>query len=248
MLKKAQSMGIDYIATGHYARITFDPDANRYLLYKSATEKKDQTYALYNLTQYQLSKTLFPIGDYSKDRVRSIAKELGLSVSSKPDSQEICFVDDNDYGRFIRENSTGKIIPGNFIDTHGNILGRHSGIVNYTIGQRKGLGITFGKPMFVTLIDPQTNNIILGETSDVFSNSLIADDLNFISIANLTDTMRVKAKIRYSAKEADATITPVGKTRVEVIFDEPQRAVTPGQSVVFYDGDFVIGGGTIIRQ
>ncbi len=248
MLEKAQSMGIEYVATGHYARIKFDSNSGRYLLRKSVTEKKDQTYALYNLDQNQLSKTLFPIGDYSKDRVREIAKELGFSLFSKPDSQEICFIDDNDYGRFIRENSNKKIIPGNFLDKNGIILGKHQGIVNYTIGQRKGLGITFGKPMFVVDIDPVGNNVILGDNADVFSSSLIANDLNFISIDNLSEKIHVKAKIRYSAKESPATVTPLDNGSVEVLFDEPQRAITPGQSVVFYDDDIVIGGGVICRK
>jgi len=247
MLDKALSMDIDYIATGHYARIKHNSDTGRYILYKSHTEKKDQTYVLYNLTQYQLSKTLFPIGDYSKDKVREKAKELGLSVSSKPDSQEICFVEDDDYGRYVSENTDREVIPGDFINAYGKKLGTHKGIIYYTIGQRKGLGITFGKPMFVTAIDSVKNTVTLGEASDVFSDTLVASDLNFISIENLTDKMNIKAKIRYSANEADAVIKPLDNTTVEVKFNEPQRAITPGQSVVFYDGDSVVGGGVIIK-
>lgn len=245
MLDKALAMDIDYIATGHYARIEYDENRQRYLLKKSATDKKDQTYALYNLTQKQLGRTLFPIGAYSKEEVRKIAKELGLTVAAKPDSQEICFVEDNDYGRFIRENTDDEIAPGYFVDIKGNILGMHKGIINYTIGQRKGLGISVGKPIYVVAIDAENNRVVLGDEDEVFSNALIASDLNFISIDRLEGDLRVKAKIRYSAKEADAVIKPYGDNKVKVIFDEPQRAITPGQSVVFYDGDIVVGGGII---
>ncbi len=245
LLGRAVSMGIDYVATGHYAIIEYDENRKRYILKKSVTQQKDQTYALYNLTQDQLSKVLMPIGDYSKDIVRQKASELGLCVASKPDSQEICFVDDNNYGRFIEENTDKKIVPGNFVDTRGNVLGKHKGLIYYTVGQRKGLGIAFGKPMYVVGLDVKNNNVILGDDKEVFSSSLIADDLNFISIDQLHEPMRVKAKIRYSAKDADATISPVDNGKVSVVFDEPQRAITPGQSVVFYDDDIVVGGGII---
>ena len=245
MLKKAEAMGIDYVATGHYAKIEYDQSMKRYLLKKSATDKKDQTYALYNLNQEQLSKTLMPIGDFSKDKVREIAKDIGLAVASKPDSQEICFVEDNDYGRFIRENTDYKIIPGDFVDTKGNILGKHKGIVHYTVGQRKGLGIALGKPMFVVEIDVDKNRVVLGDDEEVFANSLIAEDLNFITIDKFDSPIRVKAKIRYSAKESDATVYPFEGGKAKVVFDSPVRAITPGQSVVFYDGDIVVGGGVI---
>ena len=245
MLDKAVSMGIDYIATGHYAKVEHDAVSDRYILKKSVTDKKDQTYALYNLTQEQLSRTLMPVGDYSKERIREIAKELGLGVASKPDSQEICFISDNDYGKFLSENTGRKIVPGKFVDTKGNVLGTHKGIVHYTVGQRKGLGIAFGKPMFVVALDVENNRVILGDNEEVFSDSLTASDLNFISIEKPADGMRVNAKIRYSAKEAPATIRIIDGQKVSVEFDEPQRAITPGQSVVFYNGDTVVGGGTI---
>jgi tRNA-specific 2-thiouridylase len=238
-------MGIDYVATGHYAIIEYDETRNRYLLKKSVTEAKDQTYALYNLTQEQLSRVLMPIGDYSKDIVRQKASELGLYVASKPDSQEICFVDDNNYGRFIEENTDKKIIPGNFVDTKGNVLGRHKGLIYYTVGQRKGLGIAFGKPMYVVGLDIKNNNVVLGDDKEVFYDKLTAYDLNFISIDGLNESMKVKAKIRYSAKEADATIIPVENGKVRVEFEVPQRAITPGQSVVFYEDDIVVGGGIV---
>lgn len=245
MLRKASAMGIDYVATGHYAIIEYDAAQERYLLKKSVTDRKDQTYALYNLNQEQLSKILMPIGSYTKERVREIAREIGLSVASKPDSQEICFVDDNDYGRFISENTDHSIKSGNFVDTDGNVLGKHKGIVHYTIGQRKGLGIAFGKPMFVVDIDVDKNRVVLGEEDKVFSNTLIANDLNFISIDSLCQTMKVTAKIRYSAKEAEATVVPLPDGKVRIEFSTPQRAITPGQSVVFYQGDVVVGGGII---
>ncbi len=245
MLKKAHGMGIDYVATGHYAKIEFDENYDRYLLKKSATDAKDQTYALYNLNQEQLSRILMPIGSYSKDEIREMARKLGLTVANKPDSQEICFVEDNDYGRFIRERTGKSIEPGDFTDTKGNILGKHKGIAYYTIGQRKGLGISFGKPMFVVDIDIKNNRIVLGDNEDLFSSSLTAKDLNFIPFDVLKENIRVKAKIRYSAKEADAVISPMDNDLIKVVFDDPQRAITPGQSVVFYDGDIVVGGGII---
>jgi tRNA-uridine 2-sulfurtransferase len=248
MLQKAIGMGIDYIATGHYAKIEFDEILNRFLLKKSVTDKKDQTYALYTMTQEQLSRTIMPIGEFAKEDVRDMAKDMALTVAAKPDSQEICFVEDNDYGRFICENTDYKSIPGDFIDLDGKVLGKHKGIIHYTIGQRKGLGIAFGKPMFVVDIDADTNRVVLGDEKEVFSDSLIARDLNFISIDTLVEPMKVKSKIRYSAKEADSTIYPLMDGRVEVVFDLPQRAITPGQSVVFYDGDIVVGGGVIEKN
>ena len=249
LLEKAKAMGIDYVDTGHYAKVHYDSDSRRYQLRKSVTASKDQTYALYNLTQDQLSHILMPIGEYEKTDVRLKAKSLGLSVATKPDSQEICFIEDDDYGRFLIENmNPDEIIPGNFIDINGNILGKHRGIIYYTIGQRKGLGIAFGHPMFVVDINVINNEIVLGENNDTYSNVLIAEDLNLISVETIPDgtMMRVKAKIRYSAKEAAATILKGdidGEVRVE--FDEPQRAITPGQAVVFYDGEIVVGGGVI---
>lgn len=247
LLQKAVSMGMDYIATGHYARIDFDAATGRYLLKKSVTEEKDQTYALYTMTQEQLSKTLFPIGDFTKDRVREIAREMNLPVAHKPDSQEICFVQDNDYGRYISENTDKEIKPGYFVDREGRKLGMHKGIIHYTVGQRKGLGNTFGKPMYVLEICPENNTVVLGDKNEVYSTELTASDINFISIPELKEEMRVTAKIRYTAKEAAAVVSPIedkpGSFRV--VFDEPQRAITPGQSVVLYSAGTVVGGGVI---
>jgi len=247
MLNKARAMGIDYVATGHYARIEYCEERGRYLLRKSATDRKDQTYALYNLTQEQLARTLMPVGDYTKEQIREIAKDIGLTVATKPDSQEICFVEDNNYAKFITENTDAPIVPGDFVDTKGNVLGRHKGIIFYTVGQRKGLGIALGKPMYVVAIDVKNNRVVLGDGEEVYADNLTASDVNFISIDKLEGEMRVKAKIRYNAKEADAVISPADNGTVKVVFDAPQRAITPGQSVVFYDGDIVVGGGVIVK-
>lgn len=249
MLKKAKLLDADLIATGHYARIEERSDG-RYLLRRANCGTKDQTYALYSLGQEQLKSIRMPLGELSgKDEVRRIAENLGLPTASKPDSQEICFVPDNDYASFIERRLGIKSVPGNYIDEAGNVLGRHKGIINYTVGQRKGLGIAFGKPMFVTKIDPVTNDITLGEKGTEFSDMLTADSLNFIPFDELKEPIRVLAKVRYSAKPAACTVIPTAEDTVRVEFDEPQRAVTPGQAVVFYDEnyDVVIGGGNITK-
>lgn len=220
-------MGIDYIATGHYARIEYDARRGRYLLKRSVTDKKDQTYALYNMKQYQLERTLFPIGNYNKETVRQIAEELGFVVADKPDSQEICFVTDNNYAGFITSRVKEPGEPGYFVDTEGNILGMHKGIYNYTIGQRKGLGISVGKPMYVVSIDAGNNRVVLGESGKEYSDGLIASDLNWIAFAKPDGPLRAMAKIRYSAKESEAVITPIADNKVKVEFTCPQRAVTP---------------------
>lgn len=249
MLKKAELLGADYIATGHYAKVEFDHVSGRYLLKRAESCEKDQTYALYSLTQEQLSKTLMPLGRLeNKDETRRIAEERGLITAKKPDSMEICFVPDKNYAGFIERRTGNQDIPGNFVDTEGNVLGQHRGIVHYTVGQRKGLGVTFGKPMFVLRIDAEKNEIVLGEKGTEFSNILIAENLNFITIEKLKEPIRVTAKVRYSAKEAEATVEPLENGRAKVTFDNPQRAITPGQAVVFYEigGDCVVGGGTIV--
>lgn len=242
-LRKARELGMDYVATGHYATVV--QENGRYLLKKSASLAKDQTYPLYNLTQDQLAHTLFPLAPYEKPQVREIAKNLGLGVASKPDSQDICFVVHHDYSAFIEERTGIKIEPGNFVDRQGKILGKHKGLYHYTIGQRKGLGIATGKPVFVSKIDVERNEIVLGEESDILSQSLIASDLNFIAVDRLTEPASATVKIRYGSREAAATISPLDEKSVKVEFVEPQRAVTAGQSVVFYQGDLVLGGGII---
>lgn len=244
LLKRSLDIGADYIATGHYAQIVQLPNG-RFALKKSATDAKDQTYALYNLTQEQLSHTLMPVGQYTKDEIRSIAEKISLRVANKPDSQEICFIPDHDYATFIEENIDGKIKEGNFVDQRGNILGTHKGIIHYTVGQRKGLNLALGHPVFVLEIRPETNEVVIGDADEVFARSLYADTLNFMSIEKLEEPMHVQAKIRYNHRGSSCTIQMVNENELLCTFDEPQRAITPGQAVVFYDGDIVVGGGTI---
>ena len=247
MAKAANHLGADYLATGHYAKIKFDEKTGRYLLLKADADSKDQTYVLYNLSQDILSKLLLPLGDFTdKSAVREYAEKHNLLVANKPDSQEICFIPDNDYVSFIKERIGYIPKEGDFVDLDGNILGRHKGIVNYTIGQRKGLGIAFGKPMFVNRIDAENNHIVLGEQGTEFSDTLYAINENFIAFEAINQPIKAFAKVRYSAKPAACTIYPED-SRLKVVFDTPQRAITPGQAVVFYDGDIVLGGATIIQ-
>lgn len=245
LLKRSLDIGADYIATGHYARVE-KLENGRYTLKKSATAAKDQTYALYNLTQHQLKHTLMPVGEYTKDEIRKIAEEIGLQVANKPDSQEICFVPDNDYAKFIEETTGEKCKPGNFVTPDGKVIGKHKGIIHYTVGQRKGLNLSMGHPVFVVAIRPETNEVVIGNSEDVFASTLRCNNVNFMSIPDLEGEMEVVAKIRYSHSGSKCTIKKIEEDLVEVVFDEPQRAITPGQAVVFYDGDYVVGGGTIL--
>lgn len=245
LLKRSLDIGADYIATGHYAQVEKLPNG-RYALKKSAAAAKDQTYALYNLTQEQLSHTLMPVGAYTKEQIRKFAEELKLQVAQKPDSQEICFVPDKDYARFIEEHAHVKIPEGNFVWTDGTVIGRHKGITHYTVGQRKKLGIAMGRPVVVTRICPETNEVVIGEADDVFSQTLRANRLNWMAVDRLDGEARFLAKIRYNHAGAMCTVRMTGEDEVECVFDEPVRAVTPGQAVVFYDGDYVAGGGTIL--
>jgi len=245
LMRRAHSLGAKYIATGHYARIRYDNKLNRFVLKKSRTREKDQTYALYNMTQYQLEHTLMPLGEYTKDETRKIAKDLGLSVADKPDSQEICFVDDNDYGSFITNWVSREIHGGSFVDTKGNVLGRHRGVIHYTIGQRKGLGLALGRPVYVVDIDAENNVVVVGDETELLGEAFIVEDVNYIPFERLDNPLMVKVKIRYSAKPADAEIIPRGENTLEVRLKTPQRAITPGQSAVFYRDDLVVGGGTI---
>ena len=246
LLKRSLDIGADYIATGHYAQIEQLPNG-RYSLKKSVTAAKDQTYALYNLTQHQLSHTLMPVGQYSKDEIRAIADKIPLRVANKPDSQEICFIPDHDYAGFIEEYSGKELEEGNFVDLDGNILGRHKGITHYTIGQRKGLNLSMKHPVFVVEIRPETNEVVIGDSEDVFSDTLRCSQVNWMAIDGLHgESMEVTAKIRYSHKGAPCTIREVEEGVVECVFEEPQRAITPGQAVVFYDDDYVVGGGVIL--
>ena len=244
LLQKSLAIGADYIATGHYAKIK-RLENGRYTLLRSDAGGKDQTYALYNLTQEQLAHTIFPLGEYEKPQIRELAAEAGLRVAHKPDSQEICFVPDNDYAAFI-ERETGKTEqPGNFVSTSGELLGVHKGIGHYTIGQRKGLGIAFGEPMFVVEIRPQTNEVVLGRGDEVFTDHLTAHMVNAMAVDHFEVGQEVVAKIRYNDKGAKAVITDVGDDSFALEFPQPVRAVTPGQAVVLYDDGYVLGGGRI---
>ncbi len=245
MLRRAEELGFDYIATGHYAERVYDYKTNRYILKRPKDRSKDQTYVLYGLTQYQLSKTLFPLGEYEKSDIRRIAEAAGLINSRKPDSQDICFVPDGDYASFIKKNTGSEIKEGNFISADGDVIGRHKGIINYTIGQRRGIGISIGKPAYVTDKNALENTVSIGDESNLYKSEITAYDVNLISLDSISDEMRVTAKVRYSRNEQAAVVIPLGNGEVLVKFDEPQRAPASGQAVVFYDGDVVIGGGTI---
>lgn len=280
LLKRSLEIGADYIATGHYARIDRLP-GGRYALRVSQTKDKDQTYALYNLTQEQLAHTLMPVGAYTKDEIRKLAENIGLQVADKPDSQDICFVPDGDYAsyimRYVQECSCKKaapdimgadagqeskeeddrnngmeaddirrIAPGNFVLADGTVVGRHEGIVHYTVGQRKGLGLALGYPVFVLEIRPETNEVVVGSSEESMSYKVRANHVNFMSVEDLPEKRRVWAKIRYNHKGAWCTVEKTGEDEILCVFEEAQRAVTPGQAVVLYDKDHVLGGGTII--
>ena len=245
LLQRSLSIGADYIATGHYARIEHLPNG-RYAIRRSATMEKDQTYALYNLTQEQLARTLMPVGEYSKDRIREMADEIGLLVAHKPDSQDICFVPDGDYASFI-ENTTDQVLQtGDFVTPEGKILGKHKGIIHYTVGQRKGLELALGYPAFVLEIRPETNEVVIGTYEESLTYTVRANELNFMSVEQITEPVRVFAKIRYNHKGAWCTVERTGEDEIVCTFDEPIRAATPGQAVVLYDGEYVLGGGTIL--
>lgn len=244
LLSRSRSIGADYIATGHYARIAKLPNG-RYSIRCPAVSAKDQTYALYNLTQEQLRRTLMPAGEYSKEEIRRIAERAGLHVAEKPDSQDICFIQEGDYASFI-ENYTGKQLPkGNFVARDGRVLGQHKGIIHYTVGQRKHLGLALGYPAFVLEIRPETNEVVIGSHEEALADSLRVSDLNFMSVEDLTEPRRVFVKIRYNHKGVWGTIEKTGEDEITCTFEEPQRAVTPGQAAVFYDGEYILGGGTI---
>lgn len=246
MLLRAKELDFDYIATGHYANIEYDENSHRYLLKRAKDRSKDQTYVLYSLSQEQLSRTLFPLGNLTKPEVRKIAENNNLVNSHKPDSQDICFVPDGDYVSFIKKFKNISIPQGDFVSTDGKILGKHKGIINYTIGQRKGLGIALGKPAYVIKKDVQKNQVIIGDEKDLYTNSLDVCNVNLIPFDSLKSPMKITAKTRYSQSEQNAVLSYKGNGIYHVEFDTPQRAVTSGQAAVFYDGDIVVGGGTIL--
>ena len=244
LLTRAMEIGADYIATGHYARIVRLSNG-RLSIRNSVTAEKDQTYALYNLTQDQLAHTLMPVGDYEKPQIREIAEGIGLPVAAKRDSQDICFVPDHDYAAFIEQETGKKSQPGNFVDEEGNILGQHRGLIHYTIGQRKGLGISSETPIFVKELRPQTNEVVLCKSESLFSRECHVDNVNYMAEASLTEPVRAIGKIRYSHKGAPCELRPQPDGTLLAVFDEPQRAMTPGQAAVFYRDDYVLCGGTI---
>ena len=246
MFEIAKNLGFDYIATGHYANIEYEDVKNRFLLKKSQS-KKDQSYFLYNLKQEHLARTIFPIGNREKSETRLIAQKYGLPTASNEDSQEICFIKDEKYTDFIYRNSGLEPKYGNFIDVNGNIIGTHRGVINYTIGQRKKLGMSFGKPMFVTDINSQDNTITLAEADEMSIKGLILKDVSFTYIQNLKEKIKVEIKTRYRSTPVPATVKPIRPEMVEVRFEYPHKCAAPGQSAVFYDGDIVIGGGIITK-
>jgi tRNA-specific 2-thiouridylase len=250
LLITARQIGADMLATGHYARCEFDAGRNRWLLRRAADPAKDQTYFLFGLTQEQLSRTLFPLGHMNKPQVRELAREHHLALAEKPDSQEICFVPGGDYKRFIDAylNEQGEQLPdtsGELVTTDGKVLGHHEGVHNFTVGQRKGLGVATGSPLYVININGAEGKVTVGGNDDLLSRTLIARDVNWIAVESLTDPIRVSAKIRHRHEPAPAVLENAPNGEVRVTFDEPQRAITPGQAVVFYDGDLVVGGGWI---
>ncbi|MBQ7346985.1 MAG: tRNA 2-thiouridine(34) synthase MnmA [Clostridia bacterium] len=243
LYERAKALGCDDIVTGHYARI--EKKDGKYVLKKALDETKDQSYVLYSLTQEQLAHTQFPLGNLKKTEVRAIAEQSGFVNADKPDSQDICFVPDGDYARVIKLHTGKEPVQGNFVDTKGNVLGRHKGIIHYTLGQRKGLGVSSTEPLYVCKICPQSGDVILGSNEELFGKEAEVTDFHWISGLAPKEAFRCKAKIRYRQPEQWATVIPIDEDAVHITFDEPQRAITPGQAAVLYDGDTVLGGGTI---
>lgn len=245
LLHKARQMGFDYIATGHYARLGYSQEHGRYTVRKAVDEKKDQTYVLYGFTQDQIAHTLMPLAEYTKEQVREMAAKWGLPTASKPESQEICFVHDDNYRIFLDERSPNGFKPGPFLDLQGNVLGQHRGIPFYTVGQRRGLGLATGERVYVVEIDKERNAVIIGPEDSIWGTELLASDNNFILFDSLEGPREVEAQVRYNSKPSPALIEPTENGLVKVTFKYPQRSITPGQAVVFYQGDYLVGGGTI---
>lgn len=245
MWEKAKELGCDYIATGHYAKTEYSEEYGRWVLKKSNNEKKDQSYVLWNIPKELIKHVLFPLADFeSKDEIREIAKKNNLKVANKPDSEDICFVPDGNYKKFLENNSNIKPKEGNIVNSKGEILGKHSGLYNYTIGQRKGLGISNPVPLFVLGFDKEKNEVIVGEEKELYKREITVSDINLLLVDEIKEWLEVTVKTRYSSKVAKANIIQE-ENKIKVIFDEPQRAITPGQSAVFYLNDIVLGGGKI---
>lgn len=246
MYRKAKELEIDYIATGHYAKVEYSDRYNRYVLKKAKNKVKDQSYVLWQIPKEIIKYVRFPLADFdSKEEIRQIARENELLVANKPDSQDICFIPDGDYKKFLRENSNLKPVKGNIVNKDGKILGKHNGLYNYTIGQRKGLGISHPVPLFVLGFNKERNEVIVGEEKELYKKEVEVKDINLLLFDDISHELEVEVKTRYSTKSAKATIKQNGD-RIKIVFDEPQRAITPGQSAVFYLDDIVVGGGKII--
>jgi tRNA-specific 2-thiouridylase len=250
LLIVARQIGAERVATGHYARVQYDDSRGRWLLKRPVDKSKDQTYFLFGLTQEQLSRTLFPLGGMTKPEVRELARRYGLVIAEKPDSQEICFVPGGDYKAFLNAYLAEQGAPlletaGEMVTSDGRVIGEHGGVHNFTVGQRKGLGVATGSPLYVIQIKNDTRQVIVGSDEELYSRSLCAGGVNLISVAELREPMRVAVKIRHKHQPAPAVIESAGRDRIRVTFDEPQRAITPGQAAVFYDGDIAVGGGWI---
>ena len=248
LMHRGEEIGFPYVATGHYARVEQDRATGRWLLKKGLDENKDQSYMLYSLTQWELSRLLLPLGGLTKEETRRLAEEHGFVNARKRDSQDICFVPDGDYAAFIRRWTGQEFPPGEFVGTHGEVYGTHKGIIHYTVGQRKGLGLSFPQPMFVKELDVENNQVVLSKAEELFSQTVTARDVNLISVESIPEPLRVKARVRYRQKEQPATVVQTGPDELRVVFDQPQRAITPGQALVLYDGDTVVGGGRIVRN
>lgn len=245
MWEKAKQLGCNYIATGHYAKTEYNEKYGRWVLKKSNNEKKDQSYVLWNIPKDLIEHIIFPLADFeSKDEIREIANKNNLNVANKPDSEDICFIPDGNYKKFLENNSEIKPKEGNIVNKKGEVLGRHTGLYNYTIGQRKGLGIAYKVPLFVLGFDSSKNEVIVGEESELYNKEIIVSDINLLLVDEIKDEIDVEVKTRYSTKSAKAKIKQIDN-QIVVMFDEPQRAITPGQSAVFYIGDIVLGGGKI---
>ena len=248
MYEKAQELGCEYIATGHYAKTEYSEKYKRWVLKKSNAGKKDQSYVLWSIPKELISKILFPLSDFeSKEQIRDIAREHNLKVANKPDSEDICFIPDGNYKKFLETNSDIKPKEGNIVNKKGEILGKHNGLYNYTIGQRKGLGISYKVPLFVIGFNKNKNELIVGEESEIYQKEMIVNNINLLLVDKLEGKTDVNVKVRYSSKEEKATIEMIGEDMIKVTFENPVARITPGQSAVFYIGDIVFGGGKIVK-
>ena len=248
MYEKAKELGCEYIATGHYAKTEYSEEYGRWVLKKSKAGKKDQSYVLWNIPKELIEHVVFPLADFeSKDEIRKIAREHNLKTANKPDSEDICFVPDGNYKRFLEENSEIKPKKGNIVHVNGTVLGKHNGLYNYTIGQRKGLGISYKEPLFVVGFNKEKNEVIVGEKEYIYKKEMIVKDINLLLIDSLEGPMKVSVKTRYSSVEEDATVEMIDANTIKVVFENPVARITPGQSAVFYLGDIVVGGGKILK-